>query len=729
MRTQISQLYEFGPFHLDVSERLLMRGERVVPLSPKVFDTLLVLVENSGRILGKDELMQAIWPDTFVEESNLTQNISQIRRALGEGAYIETIPRRGYRFIFQVQVIRREGQSSNGHGPTRLEVADLEPAAVAPEPVRPKAVGVMKWVIRFAIGLFLVTALLFVAMRVRPTRARTAFGEIVPAKLGVSGRAPHAAVSRDGRYLAYVTQDDAGQSLWIRQVTTSAAQMVAAADADFIGVTFAPDDRFLYYVARRKTEPTGRVYQIPMLGGAPKQLMSGVDSPVALSPDGQSLAFVRNAPASGETALITVRLDGSVERRLLTRRYPEALSMSGASWSADGNLIACAVASASGLDSAARVLAVSVADGSARPIGDRTWTSIGQVAWLDDNSAVIFSAWEESSSVYGNPLWLQTYPDGEVRQLTSDLTGYDGVSLWADSGELITRRIARVSRFWVAPVNGRGLDLDRARSFQSGFGDNFSEWLGLAWTPDGRLAYASQASGNLDLWIAAEDGRQPRQVTRDSAMDVLPVATADGRYLVFVSNRGGRSNLWRVDLDGGNLKQLTPGGGAISPSLSPDSQWVVYVASNDGHDSLWKVSIDGGPPIQLCPKVVGRPIVSPDGRWIAGYYPDGAANRTRVVVLPFAGGEPRVIEELAPTEWTVMQWSPDSRALTYIVTRQGVSNLWNQPIDGGPARPLTDFTTDQIFRFAWSIDGRRLAYERGQDLNDIVLISNRGKGI
>src|SRR5437870_2661437 len=98
MHKQIRQLYEFGPFHLDPGERVLMRDGRVVPLSPKVFETLLVLVENSGRILGKDELMRALWPDTFVEESNLTQNISQIRRALG-GDYIETIPRRGYRFV------------------------------------------------------------------------------------------------------------------------------------------------------------------------------------------------------------------------------------------------------------------------------------------------------------------------------------------------------------------------------------------------------------------------------------------------------------------------------------------------------------------------------------------------------------------------------------------------------------------------------------------------------
>src|SRR5262245_36939488 len=141
MQKQIRQLYEFGPFRLDVDERLLMRDGRMTPLPPKVFDTLLVLVENSGRVVSKDELMQSLWPDTFVEESNLTQNISQLRRALGDGAagaqYIETIPKRGYRFVAGVQPLAVIGVSAeesilvNGHASAPaaepgLQMADRE---------------------------------------------------------------------------------------------------------------------------------------------------------------------------------------------------------------------------------------------------------------------------------------------------------------------------------------------------------------------------------------------------------------------------------------------------------------------------------------------------------------------------------------------------------------------------------------------------------------------------
>src|SRR4030095_8416957 len=118
--------YEFGPFRINVNERLLQRGDELVSLSPKVFDTLLILVENHGHVVEKKELMELLWPDTFVEESSLTQNISLLRRALTEGEnnlqYIETIPKRGYRFIAKVN---RIDESVNGTNPKSASFAEV----------------------------------------------------------------------------------------------------------------------------------------------------------------------------------------------------------------------------------------------------------------------------------------------------------------------------------------------------------------------------------------------------------------------------------------------------------------------------------------------------------------------------------------------------------------------------------------------------------------------------
>src|SRR5689334_12099564 len=98
-----ARIYRFGPFEIDLEQRLLFRAGDSVQLAPKAFATLAVLIERQGKIVDKEELLRLVWSDTFVEENNLTQNISILRKALGEGEYIETIPRRGYRFLMPLE--------------------------------------------------------------------------------------------------------------------------------------------------------------------------------------------------------------------------------------------------------------------------------------------------------------------------------------------------------------------------------------------------------------------------------------------------------------------------------------------------------------------------------------------------------------------------------------------------------------------------------------------------
>lgn len=113
MSTNPRHFYDFGSFRVDEWERVLLRGEDVVPLTPKAFEMLLVLVESRGHVLTKEELMKRVWPDTIVEEANLSHNVYKLREALGEGhngeKYIETVPRRGYRFVAKVTEVQDHG--------------------------------------------------------------------------------------------------------------------------------------------------------------------------------------------------------------------------------------------------------------------------------------------------------------------------------------------------------------------------------------------------------------------------------------------------------------------------------------------------------------------------------------------------------------------------------------------------------------------------------------------
>ena len=151
-RKGIKRYYEFGPFRLDASDRLLLREGELVPLKPKVVATLLLLVENSGRVVGKDELLGALWPDSFVEESNLTQNIYVLRKALGAGEppFIETIPKRGYRFAAAVKELTDDGASSTTEGPAgdaaspsenTVKGSEQNPSTDSPARARPAPAG------------------------------------------------------------------------------------------------------------------------------------------------------------------------------------------------------------------------------------------------------------------------------------------------------------------------------------------------------------------------------------------------------------------------------------------------------------------------------------------------------------------------------------------------------------------------------------------------------------
>ncbi len=223
------------------------------------------------------------------------------------------------------------------------------------------------------------------------------------------------------------------------------------------------------------------------------------------------------------------------------------------------------------------------------------------------------------------------------------------------------------------------------------------------------------------------DGNGQRQLTASTGRDTMPAVSADGRVIVFVSQTNGAHHLWRMNADGNGLQQLTNGKGEHFPSLSPDGRWVVYSSVELGisKPTIWRVGIDGGAPEQLTHDNSVRPVVSPDGQWIACFYRDENTRRNQIAVLPFAGGKPvKVFDKLALPDRFTLRWTPDSRALTYIVTREGVSNLWTQPLEGGAPRQLTDFKTERIFRFAWSRDGQQLAIERGQDVSDVLLIKD-----
>jgi TolB protein len=269
-----------------------------------------------------------------------------------------------------------------------------------------------------------------------------------------------------------------------------------------------------------------------------------------------------------------------------------------------------------------------------------------------------------------------------------------------------------------------GGDARGARQITSGSGRDDGNF-GLAWTPDGKVVYQSLAGGSINLWLIGADGTGNQQLPAGAPPNTDPVVSPDGGNLIWASRRADKKNIWRMNLDGSNQKRLTNGNNDSNPTISLDGKWVIYTGFNSENGfRLWKVPIDGGESVQLTDQATQFPAISPDGKLIASRYQERGAP-PKIAIIPFEGGPPvNLFDFPDPGPPTLVRWTPDGRAIAYIRTVSGISNIWVQPIDGSPPKQLTDFKEQRLLNFAWSRDGKQLALSRGVTNRDVVLISN-----
>ncbi len=539
-------------------------------------------------------------------------------------------------------------------------------------------------------------------------------------------------ISPDGKYITYSAFDEHQQSaLWVKQVSTNnQVQLVPPAVCFYFGTTFSPDGEFVYYVRRVGGSINATLYRVPVIGGAPIKVLDNVWSTVGFAPDGRRFAFVRNELVEREERyeIMLANTDGSGAPTVLaTVKAPQHFSNETApSWSPDGKTIALALRTDTGLINCT-VVGVSVADGKLAPLTAQTWPDMGRVLWLPDGSGLVFTA-VPSQNTTGTQVWYLSYPEGKARRITNDPNGYGGISLGltADGTTIATIQNRTTGAVWIVAPNE---DEGRARKITSG--GSVDGYDSLSWLPDGRIVYNARAGDNADLWVVNADGTNRRQLTNDAYWEYAAKASPDGRYIAFESERGGNLNLWRIDADGNNPKQLTEGDGVDNqPVFSPDSQWVVFTSTRAGKPTAWKVSIQGGAPVQLTNEHTYSPTVSPDGKLIAyGHVVEqpGQPPHPEEVFIPFEGGPPvktMALPDFATPGRGGMQWMPDGRALAFAGLRNNVLNVWALPLDGAPPRQLTNFTSDFIRNYAFSPDARQIAVSRGLEINDIVLIKD-----
>lgn len=714
--------YEFGPFRLDPAEHVLLREGQLVPLTPKALETLWVLVEHRGHVVDKDELMRKVWPDTFVEEVNLAKNVSTLRKTLGGGeseqGYIETIPKRGYRFVASVREVSASPQVEEGGGTDHS---------------RPKTKS-RQVIVGLTLALFVVSVTLVIVYAVYRSRTRSAqaspFQKMKVTRF-TNGGTWVPTISPDGKFVAYIANGTHGQpSVWIREVSTGhASQLVPADGFNYGGLSFSRDSNYVYCeqidLKNQSDNFLGDIYRIPVIGGTPRLVASKI-SGVFPSPDNTQLVSIRFNPGKKQNELIVINADGAGERVIASRHWPD-LSW-GPSWSPDGRLIAFCARNRDGDRFYNTVMAVPTGGGPEIPLTQGRWMDVGGALWLPDGGGLLITAREKPGDAF--QIYSVSYPGGEVRRVTNDVNSYSALGITADGKTLVAEVADLTANIWVLPEG----DSARARQITSGGKDGVG---GLAWTPDGRIVYATitrdtynetGAIGDKALWVVNPGGGNPERLTADDEIDANPAITPDGRYVVFSSYRNGGWGIWRAEIDGHDPKQLAGGGTMTSPACSPDSQWVVFRRLGpSAAPHLWRVPIEGGEATELSEMQASAPSVSPDGKLVA-FFSNGET-KINLVVIPAAGGEPvRVYDNSTDTRYVlgaaVVRWTPDGRLLTYIDNGAEASNIWGQPTDGGTARQLTKFDAGAIFSFAWAPDGQQLAVARGQYNRQIVLLED-----
>ena len=724
--------YEFGPFRIDTANRQLMRDGEVVPLKAKAVDTLLFLIDNRGDVVEKDELMKTLWPDSFVEESNLTQNIYTLRKALGDGDYIETIPRRGYRFVANVRqsdsatsdviVVRERTRVSyeEEYDPNALNdgdstaVIDINPMPGARQlsGAGPKSpLSRWLWLTIATVAALAVVVGVFLWRR----SSRVAFESARLAKFTTTGKAVKVAVSPDGKYVAFVLNDAGQQSVWLRQlVTGQELQIVPPKRTDIYGLTFTRDGNYVFYVSQEQNV-LAMLYQVPSLGGPSDKLLQDVDSPVTFSPDNKQMAFIRFSP--GAASIVIANIDGTSERTLVTTRTGDAMRIAPngvlpPSWSPDGNMIASPV-SINSVQWDQTIYGFRVQDGARVELTKNHWPALGRIEWSPDGRGLLATI-IETESTSEQQIWFLPYPAGDARRITNDLTDYRDLGVTADSRTIVTIQSEKKANIWLAPTS----DLDHPKQLTTTSYDGLN---GLAWTPDGKLVYTSQIAGEQNLWITDPNGGPAKQLTAHAGFSEQPIVSPDGRYIVFLSNRNDQEHLWRIDIDGKHPMQLTRGIGDRHPTFTQDGRAVIFKSSNPG--SLFRVSIDGGEVVRLTDRGGFDPNVSPDGKLIACGYRPAPADKNRFAVFSIDGGQPRLISDW-PALYGRLRWTPDGNAIAYAARQAGVGNIWAQPIDGGAPRQLTHWNPASIFSFDWSRDGKWLAYASGSLTSDVVVITD-----
>ena len=763
MDNKLNNLREFDKFQIDLEKKILWFEEKRVELSPKAVELLCVLIQNEGEVVSKDDLLEQVWHDSFVEESVLSQNVYLLRKTFKkfglEDDLIKTVPRRGYYFSKKIEnavdehiTIRHEKVERQIVAGAFLEENEISEgiknvAVIVPQNKTSKtelaqiqtdqipAASSLKrgWLFYLPLTVLVLSVIgagiwFWGGISSNRTSVFNNYnaGLVKYSRLTDSGKAQFPMVSPDSQQLAYVLNEGEKYKIVLQHMATGSETVVTESkDGRYRSINFSPDGNYLYYADRSEAEST--IYQIPIFGGTKRKIVTNVRQNFSISPDGKYFAFFRYEAENDVTHLMTSRIDGSDEKIIATREVPKFFRVWGTfpSWSPDGQkLLVSAKTELSGKKEGEKqfyLLEIDIASGEEKLIKTPDWHSPLQAFWIEDGSGFLVSVREK----VGKPrqLWYLSYSNGEAVRLTNDTNHYRDFRLSPDGRFVVAVDQRSIFNLSVAPVETP--EQIRQLTFET---SKVQGGRGLEWTKDGKsLIYVKgdDFSGG-DLWKINLETSETQQLTFDEKAEHSYLReTPDGKSVIFGSNRDGNWHIWQIDLDGRNLRRITNGSGENYPEISPDGKWLYYCTPGGSPKELWRIPLAGGEPERVLPGAVGVNLVSPKDpdKLVAYYFDSFEKNKHPWKFVLFSTENVNKKETLGfLTQDHVIDWKNDGSGIYFLSRGETNNNVRFYSIKDKSTRPVTFFKEQRIVNLRVSPNGKNFALSRGTRSANILKI-------
>lgn len=762
---------QFGPFFIDVRERVLRRDGEPVPLTPKAFDLLAAFIERAGRLISKEELLQKVWPDTFVEESNLAYNVFALRKALGDtaedGHYIETVPKRGYRFTATVTPVT----SGNGEPPPPYALAETERKAVSPEAER----TILPFLHKGASGRHQTMASPKVTLEDLPSGSSLTAPSQVPARsfsllprwalvalapvfmaavyfaaqswrapptpeppralplTSLSGVVRSPGLSPDGGYVVFTWTGDKQDNtdIYVQQIGAGSPLRLTTDPAHDYGPSWSPDGRTIAFLRREPAGPRTHVRLIAPLGGSERKLAdiqplmpSYRPHSLAWCPDSRCVVVTDSAGPGKPDAVFAIALN-SGEKRQLTFPQGQVVDADPAI-SPDGRSLVFRRDSTPFSGTFYRVSLKGHTVPEGEPMRLTATIRAGRPAWMPDSRAVLFAArgalWRFDALGGGTPTRLPFVGQDGLTPVVSRTP--DGRQRLVYVRSFADANVWRVDTF-AAGAPASSPPVPAIASTRSDHIPNLS--------PDGRrLVFSSDRSGETEFWLADLDGSKAIQLTWMAILPGFPRWSPDGRLIAFHGDPDGRPDVLVVPANGGSPRTMTadmPNGGF--PSFSRDGQWIYFTVVRNGEARIWKIPASGGAAVQVTNTAGALAIESHDGRDL--YYVEAAERPSSLWRLPLAGGAPvKLLTGVVLGNFDVVEGG-----IYYIDLASGGAGVSGTDRRGGETRlQYFDFATRRSTTVAHKLgtvgyglsasrDGRTIFYSRvDSSVDELMLVDN-----